>query len=113
MIAEERAAKGIAPRDFTDEEIVERYMAAMINEGARIVEEGIARRPLDIDVVKLYGYGFPRWRGGPMHYADAVGLDRVLATIRACAPRMPWFWRPPAARTAGGRGARLRSLNDD
>lgn len=52
-----------------------------MNEGLRILEEGIAQRPGDIDVVYVYGYGFPAWRGGPMHYADAIGLDKVLARI--------------------------------
>ena len=114
LIAEERAARGITPRDFPDEEIVERYMAAMINEGARIVEEGIARRPLDVDVVKLHGYGFPRWRGGPMHHADAVGLDQVLGTIRACAAEDPWFWQPAALlERLAAEGRTFGSLNDD
>ncbi len=114
LIAEERKARGITPRDFTDAEIVERYMAAMINEGARILEEGIARRPLDIDVVKLYGYGFPRWRGGPMHHADAVGLDRVLGTIRACAAEDDWFWQPaPLLERLASEGRGFGSLNDD
>ena len=114
LIAEERAARGITPRDFTDDEIVARYMAAMINEGARILDEGIARRPLDIDVVKIHGYGFPRWRGGPMHHADATGLDRVLATIRACAAEDAYFWKPAPLLTrlaSDGRG--FDSLNGD
>ena len=81
IIARERNAKGITPRSFTDAEIVERYMAAMINEGAKVVGEGIALRPLDVDVTKLFGYGFPRFRGGPMHYADSLGLAKVLASV--------------------------------
>ncbi|MCB1396791.1 MAG: enoyl-CoA hydratase/isomerase family protein [Rhodobacter sp.] len=81
IIARERKAKGITPRAFSDAEIVERYMAAMINEGAKVVGEGIALRPLDVDVTKLMGYGFPRFRGGPMHYADHIGLAKVLGTI--------------------------------
>jgi 3-hydroxyacyl-CoA dehydrogenase len=114
MIAEERAAKGIEARSFSDDEIAERYMVAMINEGARIVEEGIARRPLDVDVVKLHGYGFPRWRGGPMQHADAVGLDRVLATIRDCAAEDAWFWRPaPLLERLAAEGRTFGSLNDD
>lgn len=94
IIAEERARKGIAPRDFSEEEILRRYLAAMINEGARIVEEGIALRPLDVDVTLLYGYGFPRWRGGPMKYADLQGLDRVLADIRGYQAEDPAAWQP-------------------
>ena len=88
--ARERA--GVTPRDFTDEEIVERYMAAMVNEGARILDEGIAQRPLDIDAVKLFGYGFPRYRGGPMKYADQVGLATIRDRIRRYAEDNPTFW---------------------
>ncbi|MDJ0944839.1 MAG: 3-hydroxyacyl-CoA dehydrogenase NAD-binding domain-containing protein [Kiloniellales bacterium] len=94
IIAEERAKKGITPRDFSEEEIVRRYLAAMINEGAKVVEEGIAPRPLDVDVTLLYGYGFPRWRGGPMKYADMQGLDRILADIRGFEAEDPRSWRP-------------------
>jgi 3-hydroxyacyl-CoA dehydrogenase len=70
---------GIERRDIDDEEIIDRLIYALVNEGLRILEEGIAQRPGDIDVVYIYGYGFPAWRGGPMHYADSVGLDKVLA----------------------------------
>jgi len=113
LIAAERADKGIAPRAVTDDEIVARYMAAMVNEGARILEEGIARRPVDIDVVKLYGYGFPRFRGGPMHWADAQGLDTVLATIRAAATEDAWFWRPaPLLDRLAAEGRTFASLNE-
>jgi len=112
IIAKERRAKGINPRDFTDDEIVERYMAAMINEGARVVEEGIALRPLDVDVTKLYGYGFPRYRGGPMHYADQIGLDRVLATITACAAQDPHFWQPAQLLVdLAAKGGKFADLN--
>ncbi|MDJ0970570.1 MAG: 3-hydroxyacyl-CoA dehydrogenase NAD-binding domain-containing protein [Kiloniellales bacterium] len=94
IIAEERAKKGMAPRDFTEEEIVRRYLAAMVNEGAKVVEEGIALRPLDVDVTLLYGYGFPRWRGGPMKYADMTGLDKVLADIRGYEAEDSRSWKP-------------------
>lgn len=94
IIAEARAEAGITPRDFTDEEIVRRYMAAMVNEGARVVAEGIAQRPLDVDVTLLYGYGFPRWRGGPMKWADMQGLDTILADIRSFAEDDDHFWQP-------------------
>jgi len=69
---------GTARRPIEKKEIVERLIFPMINEGARILEEGIAQRSGDIDVIWIYGYGFPVWRGGPMHYADTIGL----ATIR-------------------------------
>jgi len=72
---------GIARRDISDQEIIERALYSMINEGAKILEEGIAARPLDIDIVWIYGYGFPVYRGGPMFYADQVGLKKVYEAI--------------------------------
>ncbi|MGB5720716.1 MAG: 3-hydroxyacyl-CoA dehydrogenase family protein, partial [Woeseiaceae bacterium] len=81
IIEREAAALGIERRDIPDDEIVDRLIYALVNEGMRIVEEGIAQRPSDIDVVYIYGYGFPAWRGGPMHYADAVGLEKVHARV--------------------------------
>ena len=65
LIEAERVAQGITPREFTDGEIVRRYMASMVNEAAKVVGEGIARRPLDVDMTLLFGYGFPRYRGWP------------------------------------------------
>ena len=73
--------KGIERRDFGDEEIEKRLVYAMINEGAKILEEGIAIRPSDIDVIYVNGYGFPAWRGGPMKHADMVGLGAILEDI--------------------------------
>ncbi len=93
-IATERAAKSIAAREISEQEIVDRYMAAMVNEAARVVEEGIALRPLDVDVTLLNGYGFPRWRGGPMQYADTVGLDKILADIERFAQEDDFLWQP-------------------
>jgi 3-hydroxyacyl-CoA dehydrogenase len=81
IIEREAAALGIERRPIDADEIVDRLIYALVNEGMRILEEGIAQRPGDIDVVYVYGYGFPAWRGGPMHYADAVGLEVVLARI--------------------------------
>jgi 3-hydroxyacyl-CoA dehydrogenase len=69
--------KGIQRRPVTDQEIIERCMYPLVNEGAKILEEGIAQRSSDVDVVWLYGYGFPRWRGGPMFWADQIGLQKV------------------------------------
>ena len=87
-------------------------MAAMVNEGARVVEEGIAMRPLDVDMVFLYGYGFPRWRGGPMHYADTVGLDTILADIRRFAETDDHFWTPaPLLERLVVEGRSFASLN--
>ncbi len=81
IIAEYRKEKGIKTRQIPDEEIVERLIYALVNEAAYILEEGIALRASDIDMVYLTGYGFPAYRGGPMFYADTVGLPKVLASI--------------------------------
>ena len=94
IIAEERRRKGIVPRSFTVEEVMDRILLAMINEGAHILEEGIALRASDIDVVMVNGYGFPRWRGGPMFMADGIGVKAVLRRIEALAEEDAWSWRP-------------------
>ena len=96
MIVEYRAANGITPRPISDEEIVERCMYALVNEGARILEEGIAARASDIDLVYLNGYGFPAHRGGPMLYADIVGLPNVVRALRrfAAEPGADPSWQP-------------------
>lgn len=112
IIDAERERAGIKPRAFTEEEIMRRYMAAMINEGANVVHQRIALRPLDVDVTFLYGYGFPRHRGGPMKYADTVGLSKVLADIREFAKEDPLFWQPsPLLVELVERGANFDSLN--
>ena len=82
LIVETSDALGIERREITESEIVERCVFALVNEGFKILDEGIAQRPGDIDIVYLYGYGFPVHRGGPMFYADAVGLPHVLERIR-------------------------------
>ncbi|MRR16888.1 MAG: 3-hydroxyacyl-CoA dehydrogenase [Deltaproteobacteria bacterium] len=81
LIIKHSQEAGIVRRAITDQEIVERAIYSMINEGAKILEEGIAARPLDIDVVWLYGYGFPVYLGGPMFYADTVGVGKVYDAI--------------------------------
>ncbi|PVY54869.1 3-hydroxyacyl-CoA dehydrogenase [Simplicispira sp. 125] len=112
IVDAERAKKGVTPRKFTPEEIMRRYMAAMINEGAKVVEEGIALRPLDVDVTFLSGYGFPRHRGGPMKYADMVGLPQVLADLREFAQEDPLFWKPaPLLEKLVAEGRNFDSLN--
>ncbi|WP_299531762.1 3-hydroxyacyl-CoA dehydrogenase NAD-binding domain-containing protein [uncultured Herbaspirillum sp.] len=112
LIDEERARAGITPRSFSKEDIQRRYLAAMINEGANVVHQRIALRPLDVDVTFLYGYGFPRHRGGPMKYADMVGLPNVLADIHAFAAEDPLFWTPsPLLVELVERGANFESLN--
>ena len=96
LIADYRAAHGITPRKIGDEEIVERCIFALVNEGARILEEGIAARASDIDLVYLNGYGFPLHRGGPMLYADTVGLPQVVRSLRrfAAEPGADASWQP-------------------
>ena len=82
LIGSEARALGIARREVADTEIVERCIYALVNEGARILQEGVAANPADIDVIWCNGYGFPRHRGGPMFHADTVGLPAVLAAVR-------------------------------
>jgi len=97
MIAGYRREKGIAPRRIPGEEIVERCVFALVNEGAKILEEGIAQRASDVDVVYLAGYGFPPYRGGPMFYADTVGPYTVARRMKAFAESGhgdPGFWTP-------------------
>ncbi len=96
LIEQFRAEQGITPRAISDDEIVERCIFALVNEGARILEEGIAARASDIDVVYLNGYGFPLKRGGPMLYADSVGLGNVVRSLRrfAAEPGAEAWWRP-------------------
>ena len=97
MIEKHRADLGIEPRKISDDEIVHRLVYALVNEGAKIVDEGIAQRASDIDIVYLTGYGFPRYRGGPMHYADSVGLFNVVAAMRRFAANPlddAEFWKP-------------------
>ena len=92
-----RKELGLAPRRIPREEIVERALYALVNEGARIVEEGIALRASDVDMVYLTGYGFPLRRGGPMHHADQVGLFNVVRAMRRFAANPhgdPAFWEP-------------------
>ncbi|MFM0325666.1 3-hydroxyacyl-CoA dehydrogenase NAD-binding domain-containing protein [Caballeronia glebae] len=112
IIEAERERAGVTPRAFSDEQIVRRYLAAMINEGANIVHEGIAQRPLDVDATLMHGFGFPRYRGGPMHYADTVGLDNILADIHAFAKEDSLFWRAsPLLVDLVARGQNFASLN--
>ena len=113
LVAKAREEQGIAPREFTDAEIQRRYMAALVNEAARVVEEGIAKRPLDVDVTFLYGYGFPRWRGGPMHWADHAGLADLLSDIKEYAEEDDFFWQPaPLLERLVADNANFASLND-
>jgi len=97
IIEDFRKERGLTARKVTDEEIIERCIYAMVNEGARILEEGIAQRASDIDIVYLNGYGFPAHRGGPMLYADTVGLANVVRALKRIAAEPgadAKFWEP-------------------
>ena len=99
---------GITPRKISDEEIVQRLVFSLVNEGARILEDGIASKASDIDMVYLMGYGFPIYRGGPMHYADRVGLFNVVQAMNRFA-RNPMddakFWQPAPLLARSPNGA--------
>jgi 3-hydroxyacyl-CoA dehydrogenase len=97
MIAKHRAELGITPRKISDDEIVHRLVYSLVNEAAKILEEGIASKASDIDMVYLTGYGFPLWRGGPMRYADEQGLFNVVQTMNKFAANPhddASFWQP-------------------
>ena len=97
MIEDHRAAQGITPRKISDEEIVQRLVFALVNEGAHILEDGIASKASDIDMVYITGYGFPMHRGGPMHYADQFGLFNVVQAMHRFAANPlddAAFWIP-------------------
>ncbi|WP_341705477.1 3-hydroxyacyl-CoA dehydrogenase NAD-binding domain-containing protein [Ferrovibrio sp.] len=99
--------QGIERRAISDEEIVQRCMYPLVNEGAKILEEGIAIRASDIDITYLFGYGFPVYRGGPMFWAEQIGLDKVLATIRGFHKIHGKFWEPApllVQRAEAGKG---------
>jgi 3-hydroxyacyl-CoA dehydrogenase len=94
LIAQARKDAGITPRTVSDEEIVDRIIYALVNEGARILEEGYALRAVDIDIIYINGYGFPAYRGGPMWYADTVGLKKVYARILEFEKQHGNLWAP-------------------
>jgi 3-hydroxyacyl-CoA dehydrogenase len=110
VVDEVRAELGITPRKISNQEIVERCVYALVNEGAQILDEGIAQRASDIDMVYLTGYGFPVFRGGPMHYAEEVGLPNVVRAMQAFTEdrhTQPGFWEPAALlakRAEDGKG---------
>jgi 3-hydroxyacyl-CoA dehydrogenase len=96
LFAEEARHAGIAPREVSDSEIRERLLFALLNRGAYLLEEGVALRPGDIDIVYVYGYGFPPHHGGPMWYADEVGVERVYERIREFEAAFGPQWKPAA-----------------
>jgi 3-hydroxyacyl-CoA dehydrogenase len=94
LAAEAAAKRGVERRSISSDEIIARITTALANEGARIIEEGYASRASDIDVIYCYGFGFPRHRGGPMFYAETIGLPLVLARVNEYRSRFGDYWRP-------------------
>lgn len=95
IIADERTKAGIAPTAFSEKDITDFIMTAIVMEAATVLEDGIALRPIDIDAVYLFGYGFPRFRGGPMHMADAIGAAELVRRIEDYAKTDNYFWKVP------------------
>ncbi len=94
LICEEAHFAKISRREFTHEEICQRLLTAMINEAFDILDDNIASKAADIDLVLVHGYGFPRWRGGLMHYAQNIGLDKILARVEQYSRQDPANWQP-------------------
>jgi len=94
LIEQVAAEQGIKRREVSEEEIIERTQYALINEGAKILEEGIALRAVDIDIIYINGYGYPAWRGGPMWYADTVGLKKVYERVNQFHKEHGELWEP-------------------
>jgi 3-hydroxyacyl-CoA dehydrogenase len=92
LAAEEAKKRGITRRPIADEEIIARITTALANEGARVLEDGYATRAGDIDIIYVYGFGFPRYRGGPMFYAETVGLGTVLTRVNEYRARFGDYW---------------------
>ena len=112
IIKEAMDALGCEPRDIDDEEIVKRLIYPLINEAALILDEGIAQRPSDIDVVYIYGYGFPVYRGGPMFYADTVGLPSIVADMEQFQARYGDDWQvAPLLKTLAEQGRSFADLS--
>ncbi|GAA6191583.1 FAD-dependent oxidoreductase [Phaeobacter sp. NW0010-22] len=99
LILQYSADRGITRRAYSTQEIADRLIAVLANEGARIVAEGIAERAEDVDMVKLHGYGFPRWRGGPMHLAGQLGQEKINGIMKLVSDESPnsWVIAEPAA----------------
>lgn len=111
LIEEASRDAGIARRSIAKDEIVDRCILALVNESARILEEGVALRSVDIDIVYLTGYGFPAWRGGPMFYADTVGLNEIVKRIEEFGARLgAELWTPaPLLKRLAGQGKTFHS----
>jgi 3-hydroxyacyl-CoA dehydrogenase len=114
LAAKAAAARGIKRRAIADDEIIARITTALANEGANILDEGFAMRPGDVDVIYVYGFGFPRHRGGPMFYADTVGLDTVLARILRYREEFGDYWQPaPLLARLAASGGKFYSWSAD
>ena len=112
ILEAERQAAGITPAAFENSDIVDRYMTAMIAEATRVIEDGIALRPVDVDTVFLFGYGFPRQRGGPLHYADTLGAAELVARMERWAEEDAHYWQVPALlRKMAADGSTFADLN--
>jgi 3-hydroxyacyl-CoA dehydrogenase len=112
LIEEAAAEAGIARRQIGEDEIIERTMYALVNEGARILEEGYALRAVDIDIIYVNGYGYPAWRGGPMWYADTVGLKKVYDRVAEFHARHGELWEPaPLLKLLAEKGKSFADLD--
>jgi 3-hydroxyacyl-CoA dehydrogenase len=112
LILRAAAERGITRHAVSAEIIQQRVHATMVNEGARILAGRLAARPSDIDVVLVHGYGYPAWRGGPMHEADEIGLDVVLRRVEAIHAEDGFSWEPaPLLQEMAAAGRRFRELN--
>jgi 3-hydroxyacyl-CoA dehydrogenase len=112
LIEQLAAAHGIRRRAFTNEEIIERTIYALVNEGARVLDEGYALRAADIDVIYITGYGFPAWRGGPMFYADRVGLKKIYDRVSTFHRELGQRWDPaPLLERLAREGTTFKELD--
>jgi 3-hydroxyacyl-CoA dehydrogenase len=112
LIEQLATTAGIKRRPFTNEEIIERTIYALINEGARVLDEGFALRAADIDVIYTNGYGFPAWRGGPMFYADRVGLKKIYDRIVTFHRELGQRWAPaPLLERLAKEGSTFKELD--
>lgn len=111
FIIEESARMNIQRQNMSEEEILKRCLYGMINEGAKLLEQGIALRPSDIDITYLTGYGFPAHQGGPMYYADKIGLDKVYTDIQRFHTEHGFWWKPaPLLERLAREGKRFADL---
>jgi 3-hydroxyacyl-CoA dehydrogenase len=111
LIADTSKAQGIERREISDQEILERCLYPLVNEGAKILDEGLALRASDVDVVWMHGYGFPRYRGGPMFWADTVGLKTIAEAMqRFEREHGPWMAPSPLLLKLAGEGKGFRDL---